>query len=214
MIEFGGVFILGDSYSTFEGYIPEGYATYYRPLKVDGTDVTRVEETWWHRVLTQTQSELAENCSFSGTTICHTGYEKSDCSHVSFAARMDERLENGFFATHPVDTVLIFGGTNDSWADSPVGELQYDGWTKETLYSVFPALCYLLHRTKTGLPNARVIVLLNTELKACFTENFKQACDHFGVELIVLKHIDKQNGHPTIAGMEQIADQVLHFLEK
>ena len=26
---FGNVFILGDSFSTFEGYIPEGYLTYY-----------------------------------------------------------------------------------------------------------------------------------------------------------------------------------------
>ena len=25
------VFILGDSYSTFEGYVPEGYISYYRP---------------------------------------------------------------------------------------------------------------------------------------------------------------------------------------
>ena len=29
MKSIGNVFVLGDSYSTFKGYIPEGYATYY-----------------------------------------------------------------------------------------------------------------------------------------------------------------------------------------
>lgn len=28
-MNFGNVLILGDSFSTFEGYIPEGYLTYY-----------------------------------------------------------------------------------------------------------------------------------------------------------------------------------------
>ena len=31
MTENKKIFILGDSYSTYEGYVPEGYAIYYGP---------------------------------------------------------------------------------------------------------------------------------------------------------------------------------------
>ena len=74
MVDLGKVFILGDSYSTFEGHIPEGYATwYYKDIRND-TDVEKAEQTWWKKVLDNTKSELVLNCSYSGTTICHTGY--------------------------------------------------------------------------------------------------------------------------------------------
>ena len=56
------VFILGDSYSTFEGYIPEGYVAYYRPdgpsylrkkpeLEKNDNDVFSVEQTWWYNLV-------------------------------------------------------------------------------------------------------------------------------------------------------------------
>ena len=46
MIE--NVFILGDSYSTYEGYIPEGYDPCYGDYVENGTDVHQVEKTRWH----------------------------------------------------------------------------------------------------------------------------------------------------------------------
>ena len=41
------IMIFGDSYSTFAGYIPDGYAVYYSTEEREQTDVRRVEETWW-----------------------------------------------------------------------------------------------------------------------------------------------------------------------
>ena len=41
------VAVLGDSYSTFEGFIPKGYATWYSPTAPpETTDVNKVEQTW------------------------------------------------------------------------------------------------------------------------------------------------------------------------
>ena len=40
------VCILGDSYSTFRGHIPEGNSAYYPYKDVD--DVLQVEHTWWN----------------------------------------------------------------------------------------------------------------------------------------------------------------------
>ena len=41
--------VLGDSYSTFEGYIPEGNAWWYSSSPQGPNDVVKVEDTWWHR---------------------------------------------------------------------------------------------------------------------------------------------------------------------
>ena len=42
------------------------------------------------------------------------------------------------------DVLLVFGGTNDSWAKAPVGSYQYADWTKADLYSFRPAFCRLM----------------------------------------------------------------------
>lgn len=46
------VAVLGDSYSTFEGFIPKGYATWYSPTTPpETTDVNKVEQIWWWQVI-------------------------------------------------------------------------------------------------------------------------------------------------------------------
>lgn len=213
MINLGKVLILGDSYSTFEGYIPDGYDSwYYKDIKQD-TDVNRVEQTWWKMLLESTRSELALNCSWSGTPICHSGYG-GDWSSSSFITRFDQLVQDGFFMDRKIDTVFLFGGTNDSWANSPIGELLFSDWTREDLFSVLPAFCYLLNRMKQFLPHARIICIINTELKQEITDGFKVVCDKFGVESIKLQDIEKCSGHPNKVGMRQIYEQVLGYLKK
>ena len=113
------VLIFGDSYSTFENFIPDGYAAYYTKAGHPGTDVRRVEETWWHQVITKADMNLILNNSWSGSTICYTGYNNTDCSQSSsFIYRLRKLIEQGFFEKNKVDTVFVFGGTNDSWADA------------------------------------------------------------------------------------------------
>lgn len=212
-VNIGNVFILGDSYSTFENHIPEGFAAYYTRIPCSDTDVDKVEQTWWHRLLSDTRSNLLLNSSFSGTTICHTGYNAADCSEKSFIARLDKLIAEGYFEKNKVDTFFLFGGTNDSWADSPIGEMKYADWTKEELYSVLPAIGYLLHRLTEKLAGTRVICIINTELKEVITDSLLAACKKYGVETVVLHDIDKISGHPTILGMQQIEEQVLAHLK-
>ena len=71
------VSILGDSYSTFAGHNPEGYAPFYPN---DRNDVTKVEETWWSLYIEAKGYELEKNDSWGGTTICGTGYGRMDSS--------------------------------------------------------------------------------------------------------------------------------------
>ena len=98
------VLIFGDSYSTFEGYIPVGYITYYSSLGREETDVKSVNETWWYQLLKETDSRLIQNNSWSGSTICYTGYNGSDCSKTSsFICRLKKLQDAGFFKENEID---------------------------------------------------------------------------------------------------------------
>ncbi len=203
----GKVFILGDSYSTYEGYIPEGQYTYYGESASEL--LTSHTETWWYKLINEADSELLLNDSFSGTTICNTGYDGEDCRYKSFIGRLDKRIKDGYFEENRPDTFIIFGGTNDSWAGSPIGELKYSNQTEDELKQVLPAFCYLLGRVRETLPETNILIILNTELKPEIEEGFKIAADEYDIKYIQLENIEKSNGHPTVLGMSRIFEQVM-----
>ena len=64
MKNLGNVFILGDSYSTFEGYNPEGYDVWYNNEAKDCNDLCRVEDCWWYRFFEKAPATLVRNCSY------------------------------------------------------------------------------------------------------------------------------------------------------
>ena len=72
------VAVLGDSYSTFEGFIPKGYATWYTTAVQKATDVNKVEQTWWWQVIKEGGYKMGNINSYSGSTICNTGYRDED----------------------------------------------------------------------------------------------------------------------------------------
>ena len=100
------VSVLGDSYSTFEGFMtPSCNLSWYAGEDGKGkrNDVSRVEETWWHLLIKKQGWTLEANNSYSGATICFTGYRGEDYSDRSFITRM-------YNLGNP-DIILIFGGT-------------------------------------------------------------------------------------------------------
>ena len=209
-MNFGNVLILGDSFSTFEGYIPEGYYIYYSENPEKNTDVRKVEYTWWHRLIQETGSNLVLNNSWSGSTICYTGYDGYDCSKdSSFIFRVRQLIENGFFTENKIDTVFLFGASNDSGATSPLGELKYDNFEEKDLYEALPAICYIIKLLKETLPEATIYFPINDDIKPEIREVIPTACEHYGIKAIPLKNITKLEYHPTIEGMEQIKNQIL-----
>ena len=205
------VSILGDSYSTFQGFVQpdSNWVWYFDPAKTMNTDVASVRETWWHQFIKKNGYRLCVNNSFSGATICHSGYKRgnpdySDFSDRSFVARMGN--------LGCPDIIFIFGGTNDAWAGSPIGEYQYEGWTKENLYSFRPAMAKMLSFMIDRYPNVEIYFILNDGLQEEINESVKTVCEHYQVPCIVLKEIDKSNGHPTVKGMTQICEQIEAFI--
>lgn len=204
--------IMGDSYSTFKNYIPEDYAWWYAQGVNEGgehNDVKEVNQTWW-KLLTDTDKySLEVNDSYSGSTICTTGYDAKDSTHSAFVTRY-KRLG------HP-DIILIFGATNDSWANSPIGEYKYQDISQEDKKAFRPALAFLLTHIKDYYKKAEVYYILNSELKDEINESVHTICAHYNVPIISLHDIDKQYGHPSIVGMQAIykqVDQALSTLHK
>lgn len=206
----GNILILGDSFSTFEGYIPEDYEIYYGENTPKETDVRKVEYTWWHRLISKTNSNLVLNDSWSGSTICYTGYDNYDCSKTSsFIFRLRQLIANGFFEENKIDTVFLFGASNDSGANSPLGEHKYDDFKESDLYYALPAICYIIKLLKETLPEAKIYFPINDDIKPEIKEGIVVACEHLGIKAIVLKNITKHCSHPTIKGMEEITEQIL-----
>lgn len=200
------VSILGDSYSTFLGYIPENNAFWYSTSPDRSrTDVDDVTQTWWWQLISEGGYILGKNESYSGATICFTGYRGEDYADRSFITRLP-RLGSP-------DILLIFGGTNDSWARVPMGEFVYRNLTRGHYYEFRPALGKLLDEAKKRYPGTDIYFILNTELSDDVNDAVRKECELFKVNLIELKDIDKKAGHPTKLGMTQIKTQILQALQ-
>lgn len=193
--------ILGDSYSTFQGYIPEGNACYYPNANVD--DVLNVEDTWWHILMQRHHMNLTVNDSYSGATVCTTVRDGQP-----FASAFTERAKRSFSGDHQLDYIIVFGTTNDSWLERPIGTVKFADRTEEDIKQVLPAYCDVLEYILQHNPQSKVIAVINTDLHRDIGNGILDAAIHYGVTAVVLDGIDKQHGHPSALGMRQIADQI------
>ncbi len=209
---FGNILIIGDSYSTFKGYNPEGYAYWYPQGGSGGsdTDVKDVCDTWWHKLIKETDSKLILNDSFSGSTICST--ERESMPNTHFNLRVDKMIRGGFFGENKIDTIFVFGGTNDSWIDSPIGEIKYDEITEDDIKAVLPAFAALLSKLRTASPTSRIIPLINCDIKDEVRVGFEEICRHYGLTYIRFDSLSKLSGHPSREGMERIKNAITKLL--
>lgn len=101
-----GLSILGDSISTYDGYIPEGYVVYY-PFSGEVTDVS---QTWWMRLMEDTGMELCANGSSSGSTCIGDTQSiddpKDGCSGYRISALVGKQ-------GRMPDVIIVYMGTND-----------------------------------------------------------------------------------------------------
>ena len=199
------VTILGDSYSTFEGCIPEGNYVFYPFEGID--DVTCPEDTWWYQLVHRRNMRMLINDSSSGTTVS-TSVREQHRLEDAFVMRMKHSLSADGIGGEKPDCIILFGGTNDDWLEVPAGKLQYEGWTDEDLRQIMPAYCYMLSEVVRNNPQAAIFAVINTDMKASTIRSMQEACAHYGVNCVTLHDISKQCGHPDRLGMRQIADQI------
>lgn len=139
--------IMGDSISTFSGYVPTGNAVFY-----PNATVSNVNQTWWKMLENETGMKLISNESWSGSRLSNgRGTTSMFCNPTRF-----ENLGNP-------DIILVFGGTNDFNQGSPdcaIGE--YDWVTNGARdLSVFrQSYQFLVEKLLTKYPFAKVFLMV------------------------------------------------------
>ena len=145
--------IIGDSISTYSGYIPSGYQTFY-----PRNTVTSVENTWWKQLLNETGMELCVNASWSGSTI------SGDTSRTDgYVGCSDARVnaltkQNGDIP----DIIICFMGINDFGKNNGISCGVYEGKTSVStdtnITEITTAYGVLLKKLQVKYPNARIFV--------------------------------------------------------
>lgn len=206
------VAVMGDSYSTYNGTMPSGYATYY-----PAGDVNAQSKQYWAQFIAHIEGELCQNNSWSGSFLAARGV------HQSF---VDSRRIETLVGSNP-DIIVICGGTNDAWGSDgntrvEVGEEQYADWTDDDLKKFFPAYTYLICEIKKSLPDVEIVIVANScddyvnsgnthrdvGIPPAYCEAMEKIADHYGLCFVQCAGVEKSNYHPTAAGFATMATQL------
>ena len=145
------VSILGDSISTYQGYIPEGYACFYPDPDNDITDVT---QTWWMQVIRNTGMRLLVNGSYSASAVC--GDSRAEDSSAGCSNRRIVDLM-GADGTVP-DVILVAMGVNDFFHSIELGS--YSGTatyrTDHYIWDFTEGYELMLQKLQAVYPNSRI----------------------------------------------------------
>ena len=97
--------IMGDSISTFEGCVPDGYTLFYNDERLERSGVLRPEDTWWSHAVRGLGGTVLADSAWSGSMVEGAGFP---------AASSPERAAAllGPDGQAP-DAVLVFIGIND-----------------------------------------------------------------------------------------------------
>lgn len=114
--------ILGDSISTFAGYIPvaDGFNLEHLARYPRDNLLTDVQETWWMQVIEALDARLGINDSWRGATCSGAAPVTSGTTGENAAMCNLTRIEN-LGSNGTPDVILFYGGTNDLAHVSKVG---------------------------------------------------------------------------------------------
>ena len=133
--------ILGDSISTYEGYLPYGYPAYYREDVNYDNGLESVDDTWWMQVI-NALGVLCVNNSFSGSFVA---------GNSPACASSDERCSALHGESTP-ELILIYMGTNDRGLGLEIG-------AEKPLerYFFYGAYRLMLQKIKKNYPAAKIV---------------------------------------------------------
>lgn len=186
--------IIGDSISTYQGVIPDGYACFYPYPTGDTNDFN---QTWWMQTINKVGGLLFVNNSYSGSCVAAGG---------NSASSTDVRLATTIIQYERPDVILIYMGSNDA-ASSSVSESSF-----KNLYKV------MIDKLKVLCPNSEIILmelpsskLYSDTRKTAFNKIIGDYANEYGFKLITTGEIDIKpylldSAHPYTSGMTAIAE--------
>lgn len=226
--------ILGDSISTFEGWIPEGNSVFYP----QNGAVQDVSQTWWKMALDETDLILCANGSSSGSTC----YGDSQAVDVMVGCS-DHRISQltGADGKEP-DVIIVYMGTNDLVMSVPIGDNDGIRPVNEGFVDNFSdAYTLILDKLERKYPDAQIycctllpvgdwgtdqpfVTFVNGEnlTSEDYSDRIQTIAGNRGIPVIDLYHcginidnmpeMTSDGVHPTPEGMRRIADTVLSLV--
>ncbi len=223
--------VMGDSISTYEGYNPLGYHIFYPQCG----EVEEVSDVWWQQVADDLEMTLLANSSSSGATVAgdSTGTDDPQCA----CNELRTGDIAGADGACP-DRIIVYLGTNDMIEAVPLGDNDgkspveegevatfTDAYTLmlDKLQEKYPAAeiycCTLPHIGDWGTEIPYVEFVNGIGLSAAdYGRRIQKIAEtkglsvidlyHCGIKIKNLPEMTSDGIHPTVAGMDCIADAV------
>ncbi len=225
--------ILGDSISTFEGYIPkaDGFNLEHLTRYPQDDLVTDVTETWWMQVINTFNAKLGINDSWRGATVSGAAAVTSGSTGPLAAMSNLTRIQN-LGSNGTPDVIMFYGGTNDLAHVSKVGsfdvntapdsvDLETESWD-----NLAEAYAHTLLRLQHYYPDAQIIAILPAHTKSYYSDTklteankiLAEICQHYNVSYVdlceagVTAEYLPDGIHPGAEGMDIITDAVVRSI--
>lgn len=195
--------IIGDSISTFQDYIPKGYACFY-PYPT--ADVYDVNMTWWMLTINRLGAGLFINNSYSGSCAA-SGTGASASSNTT-------RLKKLVVGEERPDVIILYMGSNDC-GSKYVTEEDFKAGYIETI-----------EKTKELCPEAEIVLctlpvsnLYTAENRLLYNNDIKVIGATYGLKVLDLASVDLNgnlvdSAHPKFSGMKLVANKIVEELLK
>lgn len=221
--------ILGDSISTYSGYIPDNNRSRYPEGDVDSVD-----KTYWKKIIDTLGMKLGVNESWAGSLVSWDGTtENNDIGenkHIASTTRISHLGDNG-----TPDIILIFAGTNDIGHEVEIGEinnLTYAEDVSNLSVSTFSeSYTAMIMRIQYYYPKSKILVLTPCFAKYTsytyytpdrlnqYINKIIEICEIMGVDVIDtrktgfnmynINDLTIDGLHPNAKGMELLSDSIL-----
>lgn len=223
--------ILGDSISTFEGYIPtaDGTNLAHRARYPQANLLTDINDTWWMKIINTLGAELGVNDSWAGSTVSNFR-DRNELDFGPDAAMASLTRIRNLGANGKPDLIFFFGGTNDAgkmiekgiFDSAHILDLAEIKW--ETFADAYPEA---LLRLRHFYPDAEIIAMTpsfsngyydNARLSE-FADLIIEICAYYNIKCIDLRKSGitfdmlPDGLHPNAEGMGCIYKAVINNLE-
>jgi len=226
------VSILGDSISTFAGYIPQddGVNLSHRPRYPQDDLLTDVNDTWWMKLINALEAKLGVNDSWAGSTVSnfrdHNEKDFGPDAAMASLTRIRNLASNGV-----PDLVLFFGGTNDAGKMIEMGSFDraHDPDLAASKWGSFAdAYSEAILRLRHFYPDAEIVAVspsisggyYDNERLSEFADLAQEICTYYGIKCVDLRRSGLKfemlpdTLHPNAEGMECIYRSVLNKLKE
>jgi len=192
--------IIGDSISTYEGYIPSSFPAFYPSATGDVNDINK---TWWMQTLNKLGGSLFLNNSYSGSCV-----GDSSSSATKNLSRLNYCVVNG----QTPDVIMIYMGSNDC-ASKYVTLAQFDTGYKQMLQNL-QQIC----------PNSEIILctladspFYTDDNMIAYNEAIRKYAAEFNCTLVDLESVSLagllvDSAHPDTPGMTVLAEKIVEEL--